>query len=121
MTKEQAKIEYEKIIDESIKEVERIEQEAKKNGTWKMGLDGNRELFTELDKKTIEKNQSAQINDRRIKPKAHCNNAACFFRAKKTKERWCEMAHKHSVYDTDPHFKIDPIIKEIINQSETKL
>ena len=55
MNKEQAKIEYIKIIDESIKEEERIVQEAKKNGTWKMGLDSNRELFTELHKKTIEK------------------------------------------------------------------
>ena len=55
MNKEQAKIEYIKIIDESIKEEERIMQEAKKNGTWKMGLDSNRELFTELHKKTFEK------------------------------------------------------------------
>ena len=55
MNKEQAKIEYIKILDESIKEAEQITQEAKKNGNWKMGLDSNRELFTELHKKTIEK------------------------------------------------------------------
>lgn len=30
------------------------------------------------------------------------------------------MAHIHSVYDTDPHFKIDPVTRAIINQSETK-
>ena len=30
------------------------------------------------------------------------------------------MAHKHSVYDTDPHFAIDPITRAIINQSTTK-
>lgn len=55
MTKDQAKIEYMKIIDESIKEEDRIMQEAKKNGTWKMGLDANRELFAELHSKNIEK------------------------------------------------------------------
>lgn len=30
------------------------------------------------------------------------------------------MAHKHSVYDTDPHFAIDPITRAITNQSTTK-
>ena len=30
------------------------------------------------------------------------------------------MAHKHSVYDTDPHFAIDPITLDIINQSSGK-
>ena len=30
------------------------------------------------------------------------------------------MAHKHSVYDTDPHFAIDPITRAITNLSTTK-
>lgn len=55
MNKEQAKIEYIKIIDDRNKQAEKIIQEAKKNGTWKTGLDSNRGLFAELDKKTIEK------------------------------------------------------------------
>lgn len=55
MTEEQARIEYIKILDESIKEEKRIIQEAVKNGTWKMGLDSNRDLFTELHEKTFER------------------------------------------------------------------
>ncbi len=31
------------------------------------------------------------------------------------------MAHQHSVYDTDKHFKIDPITREIINQTPAKI
>lgn len=31
------------------------------------------------------------------------------------------MAHKHSVYDTDPHFKIDPATRSITNLSTTKI
>lgn len=27
------------------------------------------------------------------------------------------MAHKHSIYDTDPHFKIDPATRAIQNES----
>lgn len=30
------------------------------------------------------------------------------------------MAHIHSVYDTDPHFKIDGKTRKVINQSEVK-
>ena len=30
------------------------------------------------------------------------------------------MAHIHSIYDTDPHFKIDRVTKTITNMSETK-
>ena len=30
------------------------------------------------------------------------------------------MAHKHSVYDTDLHFKIDPITRAILNMATTK-
>ena len=55
MNKEQAKIEYKKIIHDSIKQEQKIIQEAKKNGTWKMGLDSNNELFADLHKKTKEK------------------------------------------------------------------
>lgn len=31
------------------------------------------------------------------------------------------MAHKHSVYDTDKHFSIDPITREIINETPSKV
>lgn len=31
------------------------------------------------------------------------------------------MAHKHSVYDTDLHFVIDPITKQITNQTPNKI
>lgn len=31
------------------------------------------------------------------------------------------MAHLHSIYDSDLHFKIDPITREITNQSERKV
>lgn len=30
------------------------------------------------------------------------------------------MAHIHSIYDTDPHFTIDPDTRKILNQSTTK-
>ena len=55
MNKEQANIELMKILDDRDKQAEKIEQEAKKNGTWQMGLDSNKALFAELDKKTMEK------------------------------------------------------------------
>lgn len=55
MNKEQAKIELLKIIDDHIKRGNEIMQEAKKNGTWKMGLDSNRDLFADLDKEVLEK------------------------------------------------------------------
>lgn len=55
MNKEQAKIEYRKIIADCIKQEDKIMQEAKKSGTWKMGLDSNNELFADLHKKTKEK------------------------------------------------------------------
>lgn len=55
MTKAEADIEAKKIFDESIEEAEKITQKAKENGTWQRGLDGNKELFEELHKKTKEK------------------------------------------------------------------
>lgn len=55
MNKEQAKIEYKKIIEDHIKQEEKIIKEAKKNGTWQMGLDSNRALFADLEKQTVEK------------------------------------------------------------------
>lgn len=54
MNKEQANIELVKIFDDRNKQAKKIEQESKKNGTWKMGLDSNKALFAELDKKTME-------------------------------------------------------------------
>lgn len=55
MNKEQAKNEAKKIFRESNKKADAIIEKAKKNGTWKMGLDSNKELFAELDKETQNK------------------------------------------------------------------
>ena len=43
------------------------------------------------------------------------------FFVQKTKERWCEMAHKHDVYDTDKRFVINPLTWEITNPSNRKI
>ncbi len=55
MDKEQAKKEYERILAESSYEIVAIIEEAKKNGTWKPGLDTNEELFAEHTQKTKRK------------------------------------------------------------------
>lgn len=55
MNKKQADIEAKKIFQESVKKAEEIEKKAKENGTWKMGLDSNNELFEDLHKETKEK------------------------------------------------------------------
>ena len=52
MNKAQADIEAKKIFDEAAKKSEKIIEEAKKNGTWQMGLDSNNGLFKELDEET---------------------------------------------------------------------
>ena len=49
MDKEQARTEYKKIIQENVGKTIFVMEEAKKNGTWKMGLDTNKELFWEID------------------------------------------------------------------------
>ncbi len=49
MNKEQAKEEYLKIIREVNRKSDEIIAEAKKNGTWRMGLDSNNDLFKEID------------------------------------------------------------------------
>lgn len=55
MNKQQAAIEAKKIFRERNKKADEIIETAKKNGTWKMGLDSNNDLFIELDKETQEK------------------------------------------------------------------
>ena len=55
MNKQQADIEAKKIFEEAAKKSEKIVEEAKKNGTWKKGLDSNNSLFEELNKETKEK------------------------------------------------------------------
>lgn len=55
MDKKQADIEAKKIFEEAAKENNRIIEEAKRNGTWKAGLDSNNGLFEELNQKTKEK------------------------------------------------------------------
>lgn len=55
MNKNQALIEAKKIFHEANKKADEIIKLAKENGTWKMGLDANKELFVELNKETKEK------------------------------------------------------------------
>ena len=55
MNKEQAKKIYEKIIHESNEKTIAVIEEAKKNGTWKQGLDSNNSLFEDINKETIKK------------------------------------------------------------------
>lgn len=55
MTKEQAQEEYLKLLQQWNDEDDKIVLEAKEQGTWIGGLDGNRELFAETKKKYIEK------------------------------------------------------------------
>lgn len=65
LTKEQADIEAKKIFEESTKKSIKIIEESKKNGTWKMGLDSNKDLFKKLDEKTKKKlaDLKAKIKD----------------------------------------------------------
>ena len=44
-----------KIFEWWLKEHDRIMQEAKENGTWKYGFDGNQHLFRTLNEETKEK------------------------------------------------------------------
>lgn len=55
MNKQQADEEAKKIFQESNKKADEIMKKAKEDGTWKMGLDSNKDLFTELNKETKEK------------------------------------------------------------------
>lgn len=55
MTREEARIKYESILDEHNEKVDLIIQKAKAEGRWAMGLDSNRELFIELEKETKQK------------------------------------------------------------------
>lgn len=47
-----------KILEESLKKRRAIINEAKANGTWKMGLDSNKDLFKELNEETHNKLKS---------------------------------------------------------------
>lgn len=55
MTKEQATIEYRRLIDEKLKKENEIMEKAKENGNWGNGLDSNDSLFTELNKEYHDK------------------------------------------------------------------
>lgn len=55
MTKEEAKIEYEIILKDANEKKMRIMSEAKKKGTWLMGLDSNKGLFVDVDNEAKEK------------------------------------------------------------------
>lgn len=55
MNKKQADAEAKKIFRERNKKADEIIRQAKKNGTWQMGLDSNNGLFADLDRETKEK------------------------------------------------------------------
>lgn len=55
MTKEQARKEMLLILDEYSEKCDLLTKEAKKNGTWMMGLDSNKGLFKEAKKEAKEK------------------------------------------------------------------
>ena len=55
MTKEVVKLEFYKILDELNEKKDIIIAEAKKNGTWLMGLDSNNYLFVDVENETKEK------------------------------------------------------------------
>lgn len=57
MTKEQAQKEFLKLLEQKVKEEDKIIKDAKEKGLWKQGLDSNNELFIDLNneyKKKIE-------------------------------------------------------------------
>lgn len=55
MTKQQAQEEARKILNAYAQRTIEIEKEAKRNGTWLMGLDSNNGLFKEIEKECNEK------------------------------------------------------------------
>lgn len=55
MTREQAEQEYRKLLSEWQDEEDNIMKKAKEAGTWRPGLDSNRELFKEGTQKYIER------------------------------------------------------------------
>ena len=55
MTKEQVEEEYRKLLRETIAEENRIMKESEENGTWKPGLDSNKELFKDIKKEFYRK------------------------------------------------------------------
>ena len=55
MTKEQVEEEYRKLLRETIAAEDRIMKEAEENGTWKPGLDSNKELFKDIKKEFYRK------------------------------------------------------------------
>ena len=65
ITREEAKKEAEKIFKEYNRKADEIILEAKEKGTWRMGLDSNRDLFKKLDEETKKKLRElkARIDD----------------------------------------------------------
>ena len=55
MNKEQAKQEAEKIMREYGLKADEIERDARKNGTWRNGLDSNNGLFKDIAKEAKDK------------------------------------------------------------------
>ena len=55
MTKEQAQEKYLELLKQKLEDEDEIMKEAKKTGTWKMGLDSNRDLFKESNNEFMKK------------------------------------------------------------------
>ena len=51
MTREEIQKEYLKLLDENVRENQKIAKNAKENGLWKPGLDANRDLFAESNRR----------------------------------------------------------------------
>lgn len=60
MTREQAQKEYEQLLNRTVAEKRRIEEEAKRSGTWKAGLDSNNYLFAKIDSEFANKVKEIQ-------------------------------------------------------------
>ncbi len=65
ITREEANKEAQRIIRERNRKADEIILEAKEKGTWRMGLDSNRDLFKKLDEETKKKLRElkARIDD----------------------------------------------------------
>ena len=83
MTKEQATIEYRRLIDEKLKKENEIMEKAKANGNWGNGLDSNDSLFAELNKEYHDK---ISLLKSLVQQKALCRIRRVLFQCKEKGE-----------------------------------
>lgn len=62
MTSKQAEQEYRKLLNEWNEEEDNIMKKAKEDGTWKPGLDSNRELFKGISEKYYKRIKELQAS-----------------------------------------------------------